>query len=36
VKATMMPALVLVIAVTWLEKMSWRLSHAVHWWSNMG
>jgi hypothetical protein len=25
----------LVIAVTMLGKMSWRFSHAVHWWSNM-
>ena len=36
VKATTMPASVLVIAVTMLGKMSWRFSHAVHCWSNMG
>ena len=32
----MMPWSVLTSEVTWLGKISWRLSHAVQWWSNMG
>jgi hypothetical protein len=36
VNETTIPWSVLAIAVIWLEKMSWRFWHAVHWWSNMG
>jgi hypothetical protein len=35
VKATTMPWSVFVIDVTWLGKISWRLSQDVQWWSNM-
>ena len=30
-----MPWSVFTSEVTWLGKMSWRLSQAVQWWSNM-